>query len=113
MEGDAGPILPSIACYLGGLFFYATNYPEKFRPGGIFNHLFSSHQWWHVCILGAIWLHWSALGQFHQSGRDGFSCARPDDHLWDKIVEVAKEQVVKHPEAGEKVRSVGRWLVGH
>lgn len=49
------PILPSIACYLAGLFFYVTNYPEKIRPGGIFDRLFHSHSIWHTFVLGAIW----------------------------------------------------------
>lgn len=69
------PALPSVFSYLAGLFFYATNWPERIRPGWVFDTLFHSHQFWHVAIVAAIWLHWRAIGIIHDSGRHGFSCS--------------------------------------
>ncbi|EGG03231.1 uncharacterized protein MELLADRAFT_44573 [Melampsora larici-populina 98AG31] len=69
------PAMPSIFSYLAGLFFYATNWPERIKPGWVFDTLFHSHQFWHVAIVAAIWLHWRAIGVFHSIGRTGFSCA--------------------------------------
>jgi hypothetical protein len=69
------PALPSVFSYLAGLFFYATNWPERIRPGWVFDTLFHSHQFWHVAIVAAIWLHWRAIGIIHVSGRLGFSCS--------------------------------------
>ncbi|KAI7933982.1 hypothetical protein MJO28_000626 [Puccinia striiformis f. sp. tritici] len=69
------PALPSVFSYLAGLFFYATNWPERIRPGWVFDTLFHSHQFWHVAIVAAIWLHWRAIGIIHNSGRLGFSCS--------------------------------------
>ncbi|KAA1106002.1 hypothetical protein PGT21_025979 [Puccinia graminis f. sp. tritici] len=69
------PALPSVISYLAGLFFYATNWPERIRPGWVFDTLFHSHQFWHVAIVAAIWLHWRAIGIIHDSGRLGFSCS--------------------------------------
>ncbi|KAH9811909.1 hemolysin-III related-domain-containing protein [Melampsora americana] len=74
------PGMPSIFSYLAGLFFYATNWPERIKPGWVFDTLFHSHQFWHVAIVAAIWLHWRAIGVFHSIGRTGFSCAT---HLYD------------------------------
>ncbi|WAR52023.1 hypothetical protein PtB15_1B462 [Puccinia triticina] len=71
------PALPSVFSYLAGLFFYATNWPERIRPGWVFDTLFHSHQFWHVAIVAAIWLHWRAIGIIHDSGRHAFSCALP------------------------------------
>ncbi|KAG0149384.1 hypothetical protein CROQUDRAFT_653681 [Cronartium quercuum f. sp. fusiforme G11] len=68
------PGIPSVISYLAGLFFYASNCPERIRPGWIFDTLGHSHQFWHIAIVIAIWLHWRAIGAFHDIGRSSFSC---------------------------------------
>ena len=66
------PILPSLLAYITGLVLYATNFPERLRPGAfdIFGH---AHQFWHISIVLAILLHFRAALKFHE-GRFEFSC---------------------------------------
>ncbi|CEH19607.1 Predicted membrane proteins, contain hemolysin III domain [Ceraceosorus bombacis] len=44
------PIAPSLLCYVGGLIFYAFQFPESYAPGrfDIWGH---AHQIWHVAIV--------------------------------------------------------------
>lgn len=66
------PILPSVASYVFGLIFYATQFPERIAPGrfDVFGH---AHQIWHISIVVAILLHYRATFMWHQ-GRFDFSC---------------------------------------
>ncbi|KAH8923815.1 hypothetical protein BT69DRAFT_132327 [Atractiella rhizophila] len=67
------PILPSISSYLAGLFFYASNYPEKLFPGGICDYV-HSHNLWHLGIIGGVYLHWIALIYIEHFGKESYSC---------------------------------------
>lgn len=66
------PILPSLACYIVGLVFYATNWPERRWPGK-FDIWLHAHQIWHVSIVLAILFHYRAALRFHEN-RFEFSC---------------------------------------
>ncbi len=44
------PMYPSIAAYVFGLIFYATNWPESKLPGR-FDIIGSSHNVWHCSIM--------------------------------------------------------------
>lgn len=67
------PILPSLASYIFGLIFYATQFPESFAPGK-FDVVGHAHQIWHISIVVAILLHYRATHIWHE-GRFDFSCA--------------------------------------
>lgn len=54
------PVTLSALAYLIGLSFYAGQFPEAVAPGQ-WDNLFASHQWWHVAIVVAVWMHWRAL----------------------------------------------------
>lgn len=54
------PILPSLAFYVAGLVFYATQFPESWAPGR-FDTWGHSHQLWHIGIVLAIVFHHSTL----------------------------------------------------
>ncbi|SJX60030.1 related to IZH3-membrane protein involved in zinc ion homeostasis [Sporisorium reilianum f. sp. reilianum] len=69
------PIFPSLAFYVGGLVFYATQFPESWAPGK-FDTWGHSHQVWHVGIVLAIVFHYRAALLFH-ANRFEFSCAIP------------------------------------
>jgi adiponectin receptor len=43
--------LRAIAWYAVGFVFFLTKFPECIRPGA-FHIVGSSHQWWHLCVLG-------------------------------------------------------------
>lgn len=43
----------SACAYAIGLIFYGFNFPERLRPGGLFDTLLHSHQFWHVAIVVA------------------------------------------------------------
>jgi len=43
-------LFQSYLIYLVGLIFYVTRYPESRHPGK-FDIWWTSHQWWHVCII--------------------------------------------------------------
>lgn len=66
------PIIPSLMCYIIGLCFYATNWPERAWPGR-FDLFLHAHQIWHVSIVMAILFHYRAALQFH-ANRFEFSC---------------------------------------
>lgn len=66
----------SVLAYLIGLSFYANQFPECAAPGR-WDNLFASHQLWHIAIVCAVWIHWSAMGQWAElaaAGQD-LSCA--------------------------------------
>ncbi|WFD01555.1 inc metabolism membrane protein [Malassezia obtusa] len=65
------PVIPSVACYVGGVAVYAMRFPEKYWPGR-FDLVGHSHQMWHVAIVLAIALHYRAILLFHQ-GRFAYS----------------------------------------
>jgi adiponectin receptor len=44
--------------YLFGAFIYTTRIPERFYPGR-FDIYFHSHQWWHVCVVLAWYVHYN------------------------------------------------------
>jgi len=69
------PIFPSLAFYVGGLVFYATQFPESWAPGR-FDTWGHSHQLWHIGIVLAIVFHYRAALVFH-ANRFDFSCAVP------------------------------------
>lgn len=69
------PIFPSLAFYIGGLVFYATQFPESWAPGR-FDTWGHSHQLWHIGIVLAIVFHYRAALVFH-ANRFEFSCAVP------------------------------------
>lgn len=69
----ASPILPSLAAYVSGLIFYATQFPERLYPGR-FDVVGHAHQFWHVSIVVAILLHYRATFYWHQE-RFNFSCS--------------------------------------
>ncbi|PWZ03052.1 HlyIII-domain-containing protein [Testicularia cyperi] len=69
------PILPSLAFYVGGLVFYATQFPESWAPGK-FDTWGHSHQLWHIGIVLAIVCHYRAALIFH-ANRFDFSCRLP------------------------------------
>ncbi|SNX81319.1 related to IZH3 - membrane protein involved in zinc ion homeostasis [Melanopsichium pennsylvanicum] len=69
------PIFPSLAFYVGGLVFYATQFPERWAPGR-FDTWGHSHQLWHIGIVLAIVFHYRAALVFH-ANRFEFSCAVP------------------------------------
>ncbi|KAF9163769.1 hypothetical protein DFQ26_002144 [Actinomortierella ambigua] len=57
------PLLKSLGSYVLGVFVYANQYPERLFPGR-FDHLGSSHQWWHLCVLGGVYYHFVAALSF-------------------------------------------------
>ncbi|GAA95098.1 uncharacterized protein L969DRAFT_95931 [Mixia osmundae IAM 14324] len=69
------PALWSVAAYVAGLVLYAQNWPESIGKKGAFDCVGHSHQFWHLAICLAIWLHWRALGILHTEGSIAFSCA--------------------------------------
>ncbi|KAF9968040.1 hypothetical protein BGZ70_007052 [Mortierella alpina] len=66
------PLLKSMGSYLLGVFVYANQYPEKLFPGR-FDHLGSSHQLWHLCVLGGVYFHFTAALSFWER-RYEFGC---------------------------------------
>lgn len=75
----ASPIVPSLAAYIFGLVFYATQFPESFWPGR-FDVVGHAHQIWHISIVVAILLHHRATFYWHQE-RFNFSCAAPSPSM--------------------------------
>ncbi|KAF9577900.1 hypothetical protein BGW38_006605 [Lunasporangiospora selenospora] len=66
------PLLKSMGSYLLGVFLYANQYPERIFPGR-FDHLGSSHQLWHLCVLGGVYFHFTAALGFWER-RYEFGC---------------------------------------
>lgn len=70
------PFSLSVATYVTGLLFYAFHFPECAMPGK-FDTWGASHNMWHLCIVGAIILHYRAIFVVYDD-RWGYSCAAPD-----------------------------------
>lgn len=66
------PVAKSVGCYVFGVVVYASNYPERWRPGK-FDKLGNSHQIWHLAILGGIYYHFRAVQKFHTASFE-FAC---------------------------------------
>ncbi|KAF9960355.1 hypothetical protein BGZ65_012448 [Modicella reniformis] len=66
------PLLKSMGSYVLGVFLYANQYPERLFPGR-FDHIGSSHQLWHLCVLGGVYFHFTAALSFWER-RYEFGC---------------------------------------
>ena len=67
------PVIKSLLCYIFGVAIYASNYPEKLRPG-TFDSIGNSHQIWHLAILGGIWYQFKAVQGFQLTSQ-AFACS--------------------------------------
>ncbi|KAK2746407.1 hypothetical protein FQN55_005625 [Onygenales sp. PD_40] len=54
------PIVKSLAVYLTGALIYASQIPERWRPG-LFDYVGGSHNIWHLAVLGGILFHYRAM----------------------------------------------------
>ncbi|KAF2474601.1 IZH family channel protein-like protein [Lindgomyces ingoldianus] len=54
------PVTKSILVYLTGACMYASKVPERWYPGS-FDYVCSSHNIWHVAVLGGILFHYTAM----------------------------------------------------
>ncbi|WEW59701.1 inc metabolism membrane protein [Emydomyces testavorans] len=54
------PIMKSLLVYLSGACIYASQVPERWRPG-FFDYFGGSHNIWHVAVLGGILFHYHAM----------------------------------------------------
>lgn len=54
------PIMKSILVYLLGACIYASQIPERWRPG-LFDYFGGSHNIWHAAVLGGILFHYCAM----------------------------------------------------
>jgi adiponectin receptor len=59
------PITKSVMVYLTGALIYASQVPEKWWPGK-FDYAGTSHNIWHVAVLGGILFHYNAMQSFFQ-----------------------------------------------
>ncbi|KAF9330926.1 hypothetical protein BG006_006167 [Podila minutissima] len=66
------PLMKEIGCYVVGVVFYANQYPERAFPG-MFDHLGSSHQVWHLCVLGGVYFNFMAAVHFWEQHHE-FGC---------------------------------------
>ncbi|KAG0033210.1 hypothetical protein BGZ82_006211 [Podila clonocystis] len=66
------PLMKATGCYVVGVIFYANQYPERAFPG-MFDHLGSSHQVWHLCVLGGVYFNFKAAVHFWEQ-RHEFGC---------------------------------------
>lgn len=75
-QAFVAPFGLSVLTYVVGLLFYAFHFPECCAPGK-FDIWGASHNMWHLCIVGAIILHYRAV--FHVfNTRWDYSCAAGD-----------------------------------
>lgn len=51
----SGKLFLMLGLYLLGFVFYASRWPERWRPGR-FNVFLHSHQLWHACVVGAFYV---------------------------------------------------------
>lgn len=58
------PITMSLVVYVLGACVYAAKVPERWCPGGITDFVGSSHNWWHVAVIGGILFHFVAMQRF-------------------------------------------------
>ncbi|EAS29245.3 hemolysin III family channel protein [Coccidioides immitis RS] len=54
------PIMKSLLVYLTGACIYASQVPERWRPG-FFDYFGGSHNIWHIAVLGGILFHYHAM----------------------------------------------------
>ncbi|KAF1998083.1 adiponectin receptor protein 1 [Amniculicola lignicola CBS 123094] len=54
------PVTKSVLVYLTGAVLYASKIPERWSPGK-FDYVASSHNLWHVAVLGGILFHYTAM----------------------------------------------------
>lgn len=54
------PVTKSLAVYLLGACIYASQIPERWRPG-FFDYVGGSHNIWHLAVLGGILFHYHAM----------------------------------------------------
>ncbi|BDD61312.1 hypothetical protein MPDQ_001343 [Monascus purpureus] len=54
------PITKSILVYFAGACIYASQIPERWRPG-LFDYFGGSHNIWHLAVLGGILFHYHAM----------------------------------------------------
>ncbi|KAL1957577.1 hypothetical protein VTO42DRAFT_5688 [Malbranchea cinnamomea] len=54
------PIIKSLLVYLAGALIYASQIPERWRPG-FFDYVGGSHNIWHVAVVGGILFHYCAM----------------------------------------------------
>ncbi|KAJ7069531.1 HlyIII-domain-containing protein [Mycena amicta] len=72
-------IILSAFLYIGGGLLYANRIPERFAPGK-FDYVLASHQIFHVCVLAAVCLHYTAVltGLKHSYSRPNICTAIND-----------------------------------
>ncbi|EAU35517.1 conserved hypothetical protein [Aspergillus terreus NIH2624] len=54
------PVVKSILVYFAGACIYASQVPERWRPG-LFDYVGGSHNIWHFAVLGGILFHYCAM----------------------------------------------------
>lgn len=54
------PLMKSLLVYFGGAIIYASQIPERWRPG-FFDYCGGSHNIWHIAVLGGILFHYHAM----------------------------------------------------
>ncbi|KAL5360995.1 hemolysin-III related-domain-containing protein [Aspergillus floccosus] len=54
------PVVKSILVYFAGACVYASQVPERWRPG-LFDYVGGSHNIWHFAVLGGILFHYCAM----------------------------------------------------
>ncbi|PKY02501.1 HlyIII-domain-containing protein [Aspergillus campestris IBT 28561] len=54
------PVIKSVLVYFTGALIYASQVPERWRPG-LFDYVGGSHNIWHLAVLGGILFHYTAM----------------------------------------------------
>ncbi|GAD93475.1 IZH family channel protein [Paecilomyces variotii No. 5] len=54
------PLMKSLLVYFAGAVIYASQIPERWRPG-LFDYVGGSHNIWHIAVLGGILFHYHAM----------------------------------------------------
>lgn len=54
------PVIKSVMVYMVGALIYASQIPERWRPG-FFDYVGGSHNIWHLAVLGGILFHYFAM----------------------------------------------------
>lgn len=70
------PIIRSVVVYVVGACVYAAKIPERWCPGGITDFVGSSHNLWHLAVMGGILFHYVAMQSFFREAfrRAGEDC---------------------------------------
>jgi adiponectin receptor len=58
------PLTMSLVVYVAGACVYAAKIPERWCPGGITDFVGSSHNLWHLAVIGGILFHFVAMQRF-------------------------------------------------